>query len=69
VKQGAITCNEGLYSLNKSEELIFAIVEIMEDEVYRFYYVRRQPQEDSEFGFAGASYYPDELNSRREERS
>ena len=45
-----VTRNEILYSLNKPEDFILAIVEFLDEESHRVHYLRRPFQKDPDFG-------------------
>lgn len=62
-----VTRNEILYSLNKPEEFILAIVEYLDDESHRVHYVRRPFQKDPDFGVTSVNYDLGELIARAEE--
>ncbi|QDU83128.1 RNA polymerase-associated protein RapA [Planctomycetes bacterium Pla163] len=62
-----VTRNEILYSLNKPEEFILAIVEYLDDQSHRVHYVRRPFQKDPDFGVTSVNYDLGELIARAEE--
>ena len=62
-----VTRNEILYSLNKPEEFILAIVEFIDGESHRVHYVRRPFQKDPNFGVTSVNYDLGELIARGEE--
>ncbi len=62
-----MTRNEILYSLNKPEEFILAIVEFLDDTHHRVHYVRRPFQKDPDFGVTSVNYGLAELITRGEE--
>lgn len=64
-----VTRNEILYSLNKPEEFILAIVEFLDDESHRVHYVRRPFQKDPDFGATSVNYDLGERIARGEEPS
>ena len=51
-----VTRNEILYSLNKPEDFILAIVEFLDDETHRVHYVRQPFQREPDFGAASVNY-------------
>jgi hypothetical protein len=51
-----VTKNEILYSLNKPDDFILAIVEFMEDGSHRVHYVRRPFQQEPDFGVTSVNY-------------
>jgi hypothetical protein len=51
-----VTKNEILYSLNKPEDFILAIVEFMDDGTHRVHYVRRPFQRELDFGVVSQNY-------------
>ena len=61
-----VTKNEILYSLNKPEDFILAIVEFVEDGSHRVHYVRRPFQREPDFGAASVNYDFSELLARAE---
>ncbi len=61
-----VTRNEILYSLNKPEDFILAIVEFMEDGAHRVHYVRRPFQREPDFGVTSVNYSFAELIARGE---
>ena len=56
--------NEVLYSLNKPDDFILAIVEFGNDASHRTYYVRRPFQREPDFGVTSVNYDFDELRAR-----
>jgi len=56
-----VTKNEILYSLNKPEDFILAIVEFLEGEGHRVHYVRRPFQREPDFGVVSVNYNFSEL--------
>ena len=62
-----VTKNEILYSLNKPEDFILAIVEFLEGEAHRVHYVRRPFQREPDFGVTSVNYDFGELLTRAEE--
>jgi SNF2 family DNA or RNA helicase len=61
-----VTKNEILYSLNKPDDFILAIVEFREDEAYGVHYVRRPFQREPDFGVTSVNYDFAELLARAE---
>jgi superfamily II DNA or RNA helicase len=61
-----VTRNEILYSLNKPEDFILAIVEFLDDEKYRVHYVRRPFVREPDFGVTSVNYDFGDLLSRAE---
>jgi hypothetical protein len=51
-----VTRNEILYSLNKPEDFILAIVEFMEGGSHRVHYVRQPFQREPDFGVTSVNY-------------
>jgi hypothetical protein len=51
-----VTKNEILYSLNKPEDFILAIVEFLENDAHRVHYVRRPFQREPDFGVTSVNY-------------
>ncbi len=62
-----VTLNEILYSLNKPDEFILAIVEFLEDDGHRVHYVRQPFQREPDFGVTSINYDFGELLARAEE--
>ena len=62
-----VTRNEILYSLNKPEDFILAIVEFREDDTHRVNYVRRPFQREPDFDAASVNYTMKDLLARAEE--
>ena len=62
-----VTKNEILYSLNKPEDYILAIVEFLDDDTHRVYYVRRPFQREPDFGVTSVNYDFAELLARAEQ--
>ena len=57
-----VTKNEILYSLNKPDDFILAIVEFLEGDAHRVHYVRRPFQREPDFGVTSVNYdFPDLL--------
>jgi hypothetical protein len=61
-----VTKNEILYSLNKPEDFILAIVEFHEDGTHRVHYLRRPFQREPDFGVTSVNYDFSELLARSE---
>jgi hypothetical protein len=61
-----VTKNEILYSLNKPEDFILAIVEFLDGETHRVHYVRRPFQREPDFGVTSVNYDFPELLARAE---
>jgi len=61
-----VTKNEILYSLNKPEDFILAIVEFLEGDAHRVHYVRRPFQREPDFGVTSVNYDFAELLTRAE---
>jgi hypothetical protein len=51
-----VTRNEILYSLNKPDDFILAIVEFMDDDSHRVHYLRRPFQREPDFGVTSVNY-------------
>ena len=64
-----VTKNEILYSLNKPEDFILAIVEFMADDTHRVHYLRRPFQREPDFGVTSVNYDFSELLARAGEPS
>src|SRR5207247_8629329 len=64
-----VTKNEILYSLNKPEDFILALVEFLPDEVHRVHYVRHPFQREPDFGVTSVNYDFAELLARAGEPS
>jgi superfamily II DNA or RNA helicase len=64
-----VTKNEILYSLNKPEDFILAIVEFLDDHAHRVHYVRRPFQREPDFGVTSVNYDFGELVARAELQS
>jgi superfamily II DNA or RNA helicase len=62
-----VTKNEILYSLNKPEDFVLAIVEFLEGDSHRVHYVRRPFQREPDFGVTSVNYDLAELLERAEE--
>ena len=61
-----VTRNEILYSLNKPEDFILAIVEFCGDDSHRVHYLRRPFQREPDFGVTSVNYDFGELLARAE---
>jgi SNF2 family DNA or RNA helicase len=61
-----VTKNEILYSLNKPEDFILAIVELLDANTHRVHYVRRPFQREPDFGVTSVNYDFAELLARAE---
>jgi superfamily II DNA or RNA helicase len=61
-----VTRNEILYSLNKPDDFILAIVEFHQDGTHRVHYVRRPFQREPDFGVTSVNYDFSELLARAE---
>ncbi|MXW37282.1 MAG: DUF3883 domain-containing protein, partial [Acidobacteria bacterium] len=61
-----VTRNEILYSLNKPEDFILAIVEFADEGAHRLSYLRQPFQREPDFGAASVNYELKELLSRAE---
>jgi len=61
-----VTKNEILYSLNKPEDFILAIVEFMSDDNHRVHYLRQPFQREPDFGVTSVNYNFTELLARAE---
>lgn len=61
-----VTKNEILYSLNKPDDFILAIVEFLPDESHRVHYVRRPFRREPDFGVTSVNYDLSELLARAE---
>ena len=62
-----VTRNEILYSLNKPDDFILAIVEFRDDDTHRVRYVRRPFRSEPDFGAASVNYATKDLLARAEE--
>ena len=51
-----VTKNEILYSLNKPDDFILAIVEFLDDDAHRVHYLRRPFQREPDFGVTSVNY-------------
>lgn len=61
-----VTKNEILYSINKPEDFILAIVEFLPSNAHRVHYVRRPFQREPDFGVTSVNYDFAELLTRAE---
>jgi hypothetical protein len=61
-----VTKNEILYSLNKPDDFILAIVEFLDGNSHRAHYLRRPFQREPDFGVTSVNYDMDELIARGE---
>jgi len=59
-----VTKNEVLYSLNKPDDFILAIVEFMPDGTHRLHYVRQPFKREPDFGVTSINYDFAELIAR-----
>ena len=64
-----VTRNEILYSLNKPDDFILAIVEFTGEDSHRAYYLRQPFQREPDFGVTSVNYNFAELLARAEEPS
>ena len=64
-----VTKNEILYSLNKPDDFILAIVEFLDGDSHRAHYLRRPFQREPDFGVTSVNYDFAELLARGEEPS
>jgi hypothetical protein len=64
-----VTKNEILYSLNKPEDFILAIVEFLDGNAHRVHYLRRPFQREPDFGVTSINYDFAELLARAGEPS
>jgi hypothetical protein len=62
-----VTRNEILYSLNKPDDFILAIVEFMPGDAHRVHYVRRPFLREPDFGVTSVNYDFNELLARAEQ--
>ena len=62
-----VTCNEILYSLNKPDDFILAIVEFLEDGSHRVRYLRRPFRREPDFGVTSVNHDFPELLARAED--
>jgi hypothetical protein len=61
-----VTRNEILYSLNKPDDFILAIVEFLDDENHRVHYLRQPFNREPDFGVTSVNYDLAELVARAE---
>ena len=61
-----VTRNEILYSLNKPDDLILAIVEFTGENTHRTHYLRQLLQREPDFGVTSVNYDFAELLARAE---
>ena len=61
-----VTRNEILYSLNKPDDFILAIVEFRDDDTRRVHYVRQPFQREPDFDAASVNYTLKDLLARAE---
>ena len=61
-----MTKNEILYSLNKPDDFILAIVEFLEEDQHRVHYVRRPFHREPDFGVTSVNYDFAELLAKAE---
>jgi len=61
-----VTRNEILYSLNKPDDFILAIVEFMDDDTHRVHYVHQPFQREPDFGVTSVNYDFAELLAKAE---
>ena len=61
-----VTKNEILYSLNRPEDFILAIVEFLPGDTHRIHYVRRPFQREPDFGVTSVNYNFSELLAKGE---
>jgi SNF2 family DNA or RNA helicase len=59
-----VTRNEILYSLNKPDDFILAIVEFLDEETHRVHYARQPFQREPDFGVTSVNYSFSELLGR-----
>lgn len=64
-----VTKNEILYSLNKPDDFILAIVEFRPDDTHRVHYVRKPFHREPDFGVTSVNYAFGELAARASEPS
>jgi len=64
-----VTRNEILYSLNKPEDFILAIVEFLDGDSYRVHYLRQPFQREPDFGVTSVNYDFAELLAKAKEPS
>src|ERR1019366_4952341 len=59
-----VTRNEILYSLNKPDDFILAIVEFLDDEMHKVHYLRQPFMREPDFGVTSVNYDFGELTAR-----
>ena len=59
-----VTRNEILYSLNKPDDFILAIVEFIDDDTHKVHYVRQPFKREPDFGVTSVNYDFAELLAR-----
>jgi hypothetical protein len=64
-----VTKNEILYSLNKPDDFILAIVEFAGQDAHKVHYLRKPFQKEPDFGVTSVNYAMDELLARATEPS
>src|SRR4029077_12740052 len=64
-----VTRNEILYSLNKPDDFILAIVEFLDGDSHRVHYIRRPFGREPDFGVTSVNYDLSELLARAGEPS
>jgi len=64
-----VTRNEILYSLNKPDDFILAIVEFLDGDSHRVHYLRQPFQREPDFGVTSVNYDFAELLTRAEQPS
>jgi hypothetical protein len=64
-----VTKNEILYSFNKPDDFILALVEFLDGDTHRVHYLRRPFQREPDFGVTSVNYNFADLLSRAEELS
>ena len=62
-----MTKNEILYSLNKPDDFILAIVEVLEGDAHRVHYLRNPFRREPDFGASSVNYNFADLLARGEE--
>ena len=62
-----VTKNEILYSLNKPEDFILAIVEFLPEDLHKVHYVRQPFRREPDFGVTSVNYDFDELLAKADE--
>jgi hypothetical protein len=62
-----VTRKEILYSLNKPDDFLLAIVEFLDGDSHRVRYVRQPFRREPDFGVTSANYFFSELLVRAEE--